>query len=401
MVKKETEHLYSSEISLVSSPELEDYILLNLRKVQEYRRQFNIPVIGIAGAEGKTTTKRMISAILRKRGPVLETPLDCHTASTVTSTLMRLADHYRYALLELGIINKDQFRLAAEISEPTIGVITNIGEAHMPGLGDKYLIADAKMELVRRLPKNGFAVLNIDDELVSGMEAFSSTPQVIKFGLNTNAHFYANRINYLGPEGMEFYVNQFYRFQLPIYSSASVYNALAAIAVGRILQFDFEEIQEALRNDFQLLPGRGELIDLGDIFILNHTYNATINAVTKACESLIQFKKFSKKLMLVLGGMEGLEKYSEKVHLNLGYYLSALPIDIIVTVGEDAHLVGKGIRQINHTKKIIHQCDDVSALADTVYRFLEPHTTVLMIGGKSLKLQDQLSLLTDKIKTHV
>ena len=135
MTKKEMEKLYSEEISLITSPEYTDYVLLNLRKIQEIRRSFNLPVIGIAGAEGKTTTKLMLSAILSQRGKILETPLDCDTASTVTSTLLKLNQDYRYAIIELGIINREQFKLAVEVAEPDIGLITNIGEAHLANLG--------------------------------------------------------------------------------------------------------------------------------------------------------------------------------------------------------------------------------------------------------------------------
>ncbi len=398
MAKKETEKLYSEEISLLTQPEYEDYVLVNLRKIREIRRNFDIPFIGIAGTEGKTTTKRMLSAILGSRGPVLETPLDCSTASGVTSTLLKLNNTYKYALLELGIVNQEQFKLAASVSEPTIGVVTNIGEAHMANLGDKFLIADAKVELIRKLPSDGYAVLNIDDELVSAMDAYSPTPHVIKFGFNGIAHFFASDIKYLGPNGMEFVVNNFYKFHLPIYGSTSVYNALAAISVARILNFEFDEIQHSLFHNFSQLQGRGDFIDLSDIYILNHSYNATINAVNKACESLVQFRKYSKQLILVLGNIDDLGKESEKVHLNLGYYISALPIDVVITVGEDARLVGEGIRKINHNKKILYHCENPMELPDRVFEYLEPHTTLLSIGGKSLNLQSSLFALVERIK---
>ncbi|MEJ2635329.1 MAG: Mur ligase family protein, partial [Calditrichia bacterium] len=394
------DRLYSEEISLVTSPEYLDYVYLNLRKIQEIRRNFSLPVIGVTGAEGKTTTKRMLAAILSQRGAVLETPLDCNSASVVTSTLLKLNKDYKHAIIELGIINGDQFKLAVEVAEPNIGIVTNIGEAHMASLGDKYLIADAKVELIRQLPENGFAVLNIDDELVSGMEAFSPTQRVIKFGFNSNAHFFASDIKYLGPEGMEFTVNNYYKFHLPIYSSTSVSNALAAISTARILNFEFEEIKQGLENNFELLPGRGNLVDLKDVYILDHTYKATVNAVTKACESLVQFKKFSKHSILVIGSMDELGNSSEDIHLNLGYYISALPIDTVITVGKDAGLVGEGIRRINHNNKIIDHCLNPDALPDTLMKRLVPHTTILMIGGKSLNLQEKLRQLKQKIQSR-
>ncbi|MFZ0390122.1 MAG: Mur ligase family protein, partial [Calditrichia bacterium] len=246
MIKKDTEHLYSEEISLLASPDHYDYVQFNLRKIKELRKNFNLPIIGISGAEGKTTTKRMLNAILSQRGEVLETPLDCNSASVVTSTLLKLKPSHQYGLIELGIVNPEQFKMAVEVVQPSVGVITNIGEAHLANLGNKFLIADAKVELIRNLPSTGFAVLNIDDELVSGMDTFSPTRHVIKFGFNSSAHFTASNIRHLGPDGMEFLVNNYYKLHLPIFSSSSVSNALAAISVARILNFSFDEIKNGL-----------------------------------------------------------------------------------------------------------------------------------------------------------
>ena len=210
----------------------------------------------------------------------------------------------------------------------------------MASLGDKHLIADAKVELIRRLPEDGFAILNIDDDLVSAMGKFSPSSKIIKFGLNKNAHFFANKIEYLGPDGVVFYVNGFYDFHLPIYSSTSIYNALAAISVARILGFEFEEIKKRLKKNFSLLEHRGNLINLNKTYILDYTYDATINSVNKACESLMQFKQFSQKRILVIGDITNPGPDEKGTHLKMGYYIAALPIDVVVTIGEKAKICG-------------------------------------------------------------
>ena len=398
MNSKNLEKLYADEISLLTPPEYSDYVNLNLKKIREFRRNFNIPIIGVAGTEGKSTTKRMLSAILSQRGPVLETPLDCDSASVVTSTLLQLEKQYQYGLLELGIINHQQFKLAVDVAEPNIGVITNIGEAHLARMGDKYKIADAKVELVRHLNPQDFAVLNIDDELVSGMESFAKTQRIIKFGYNQAAHFYATDIDFLGPDGVEFTLNNYYKFNLPIYGSTAVSNALAAIATARILNFEFEEIIEGLKKNFKLIPGRGNFTAIGDVQFLDHTYNATVNSVSKACESLVQFKKYSNNLILVLGSLEELGDETKEIHMKIGYYISALPIDVVLTVGNDARYVGDGIRQINHNKKVVQHCEAPQEIPALVPKYIQPNTTLLMIGGRSLKLSTQLKKLMTVLK---
>ncbi|NOQ98292.1 MAG: hypothetical protein GQ561_09020 [Calditrichae bacterium] len=398
MNSKNLEKLYADEISLLTPPEYSDYVNLNLKKIRDFRRNFNIPIIGVAGTEGKSTTKRMLSAILSQRGPVLETPLDCDSASVVTSTLLQLEKQYQYGLLELGIINHQQFKLAVDVAEPNIGVITNIGEAHLARMGDKYKIADAKVELVRHLNPQDFAVLNIDDELVSGMESFAKTQRIIKFGFNQAAHFYATDIDFLGPDGVEFTLNNYYKFNLPIYGSTAVSNALAAIATARILNFEFEEIIEGLKKNFKLIPGRGNFTAIGDVQFLDHTYNATVNSVSKACESLVQFKKYSNNLILVLGSLEELGEEAKEIHMKIGYYISALPIDVVLTVGNDARYVGDGIRQINHNKKVVQHCEAPQEIPELVPKYIQPNTTLLMIGGRSLKLSTQLKKLMTVLK---
>jgi UDP-N-acetylmuramoyl-tripeptide--D-alanyl-D-alanine ligase len=393
-MRDELFQLYSDEISLLAKEESEDYILLNLRKIQEYRKSFSIPFIGIAGADGKTTTKRMLASILSELGNTLETPLDCSTTTGVTSTLLKLHDKHKFAILELGIENPKQFEYAVKVSLPNIAAVTNIGEAHLAPLGDKYFIADAKVELIRRLPRDGFAVLNMDDDLVSRMEKISPTPRIIKFGFNSGAHFYASRVNYLGPDGLTFLVNDSYNFHMPIYGSANIYNALTAVSIARALGIDFEMIQKALETKFVMLKHRGNLIRSDDINILDHTYDATVNSVNKSCESLSQFKRFSKKLILVIGDVDYLGKKSETIHLNLGFYISALPIDTIITVGQKARLITDGIKKINHTKKVILSCRDTDNLSELVMNHLEPGTTILFIGSKKLKLGNVINSVT-------
>lgn len=397
MDPKKAEQRYLDEISLLTSKELEDYILLNLKRIREHRRKFDIPVIGIAGSEGKTTTKRMLSAILRPAHQVLETPPNCSTASGVTATLLEMNKTHEYALLELGIVKSKQFELAVQVAEPTIAAITNIGEAHLANLGDKYHIADAKVELIKRLPADGYAVLNIDDDLVSELAAHSASRRVIKFGLNKNAQFFANKIEYLGPEGIRFHVNGFYPFHMPIYGSASIYNALLAISVARLLEIEFDAIREGLEQRFSLLDHSGNLIRRGNINILDYSYDASINSVTKACESLAQFKPFSEKLILVIGDIRNPGPDVAGTHLKMGYYIAAQPIDVVLTIGEDARLIGEGIRRLNHTKKIVESSADAPALLERLAAHLTPDSTVLFIGSRNLHLEDALQALQKMI----
>jgi UDP-N-acetylmuramoyl-tripeptide--D-alanyl-D-alanine ligase len=214
---------------------------------------------------------------------------------------------------------------------------------------------------------------------------------VIKFGLNKNAQFYASKIEYLGPDGIIFYVNGFYPFHLPIYSSAAIYNALTAISIARILGVEFSEIKEALETRFRLLEGTGNLIKHKKNYVLDYTYDATINSVHKACESLVQFNPYSKKLILVIGDIRNPGPKAKEAHLKIGYYIAALPIHTVLTIGENAEYIGEGIRQINQTKKQIDSFKDSEELIKKLPEYLDYQSTLLFTGSKKLKLKKTLN----------
>ena len=389
---------YADELSLLAGEDTEDYVLLNLKKVLQHRQKFDIPVIGIAGAEGKSTTKRMLATILEPLGPVLQTPIHCATTTGVTTTLLKLNKSYRFAILELGIVNPVQFELAVQVAQPNIAIVTNIGEAHLATEGDRYLLADAKVELIRNLPPEGFAILNMDDDLVSAMEKFSPTPRVIKFGLNANAHFFASDLRYLGPDGIEFKVNNFYPIHLHVYNSAFIYNALAAIAAARIFGVEFDQIRRQLET-FRVPAHRGNLISMNDIHILDYTYDARINSVNRAAESLVQFKPYAERLVMVIGGVSDPGPRISESHLKIGFYLAALPIDVIITVGEHGADILRGIRQINHSHKILKHCERPEDIPAVLKPYLTPGTAALITGSKALQLETVVDSLPQWLNT--
>ena len=382
----EKKQLYGNEISLLASEEHRDYVRLNLEKIRTRRQRFGVPVVALAGAEGKTSTKRMLRAILSRCGKVLETPLDCDNAIDICNTLLQMTGEHDFVLLELGMINTQQFELAVRVAQPTIGLITNVGETRSPQVGDKFEVAKTHLELIRHLPADGVAVLNMDDELVNDMASFSPTPNIIKFGLNHSAQFYASQIEYLGPDGTRFLLNGTLPLHLPVYCSASVYNALAAIAVARALGVENSTIASALEQDYTILEGRGNLIREGEFYILNYTYDATINSVPRACEALVQFRNHCEHLTLIIGDMRDAEGDGRVAHLNLGFYLSALPIDTVITVGSKAAYVAEGIRRINHTRKQMLSFPDAAALRARLEEFLKPGSAILMTGSRELNL---------------
>ena len=159
--------LYGSQISTKYNSDTEYLIRLNLEKIRQNRLKYDIPVIGITGSSGKTITKSMLRSILDPEGLIIETPMNCQSSISITSTIRKLNNSYKYALVEFGIQNEEKLERAVHVSQPTIGIVTNVGEAHLAYLKNRYNIAAEKSELIRRLPENGVQPVNGCDAAVN------------------------------------------------------------------------------------------------------------------------------------------------------------------------------------------------------------------------------------------
>ena len=138
-----------------------------------------------------------------------------------------------------------------------------------------------------------------------------------------------------------------------------IYNFLAAVSALVALEFEIKDIIEIFQKEFQLPNGRGKLYESGNHFVIDESYTATPRALAKTTRSLVSFKSFVDKLVLIIGDMEESGPNIEEQHLNMGYFISALPIDHVITVGHYADYIGKGVSLIQNTGKSIVNCNSV------------------------------------------
>ncbi len=390
--------LYGFEITTDISPDVYEYVLLNLKRIKNYRLQFDIPIVGIAGRHGKTITKKMITTILQSRGKVLETPLFSRTATNITSTLLKLDEQIDYAILEFGIQHENQFKLAVDIASPTHAILTNIGESNYAYLGDKVLVSEIKAELIKQIPENGVVLLNFDDDLCSMLDRYAKTPNVIKFGLNPNSHFHATSIEYLGPEGVKFKINDIFEVHLAVYTTGEIYNALAAIGLARTLDFDIEESARLLSENFRMPSGRGNLIETNKMWLLDFSYDASPESLSKASRSLIDFKKYSEKLILIVGEMGDFGDNNQFYYHNAGYFLGALPIDTFITIGKKTRLLADGVKKVNHHSKVhVLPGIDMEKILGILEKEIKPKSTVLVTGS----YQQELHTIVQKLQSEM
>ena len=206
------------------------------RKYIQLRRSFKSPVIGITGNIGKTSTLEMIRCVLEKEGNVLMNRHGYGNWKNNVKTLEKLSSDYDYALFEFDFNRGNNFGEILRLIKPNVGIVTNMGDAHLSYLGNMLEIALQKSAVIKYLARDGTAILNKDDELSLMFAQKISTKNVSRFGISQNADYFATEIKQLGPNGTEFKLNNKYDVKVPIYSLGDIYNFLAAVAALVALQ---------------------------------------------------------------------------------------------------------------------------------------------------------------------
>jgi UDP-N-acetylmuramoyl-tripeptide--D-alanyl-D-alanine ligase len=360
-----------------------------LQQAVERRRKLTFPFIGITGSNGKTTVKRMLKTILSRCGRVYDFSDYSDTALPIAEELLAITAPYDWALVKFGANAPDQVKLSAELIKPHIGVITNIGEAHLARHGTVENISASKAELFKAVDPEGIAVLNRDNDYT---KALGEQLSFIKrfFGLSELADFFAADIDFLGPDGAALTVHRknrpSLRLHIPIYSMGDVYNALAAIAVADALHIPEQAICASLEHDFQLPDGRGRLYRPADLLLFDDTYDATPQSLLKSTRSLLQCKKYSKRLVLILGDMTELGGQTDHYQKMIGHYLSGMPIDLIILVGQYAALTAQAITGQKSNTIVIHECTSVDQVIRYLLQEIKPGDAIMVEGGHDLDM---------------
>ncbi len=302
-----------------------------------YRMLFDIPVVGITGSVGKTSTKEMTAAVLRTKYNVLANEKNYNNEIGVPLTLFRLDKTHEVAIIEMGMRGLGEIDRLAEIAAPTIGVITNIGYAHIERLGSQEKIAEAKSELLARLPADGFAILPREDKFLSYLKSRVAEGAKIKETFPQENDLANTETN---AEGVY--------LKIPAVGSHHIYNAMSAITVGAVLDVPLREAIGALRN-WQGVEGRMNAIHLPDgTIVLDDCYNAGVESMTAALRTLREISGLRK--IAVLGDMKELGDFSDEAHRMIGREVVKNRIDVLITVGKLAKKIGAEITRRNHER---------------------------------------------------
>ena len=360
------------------------------------RREFSGPVIGLTGSTGKTSTKEMIARILGLTGPGLKTEGNFNNLIGLPLTLLRLTAEHRWVVLEMGMSARGEIARLTEIAEPFVGIVTNVGPAHLETLHNIEGVARAKGELFAGMKAGGIAILNADDERVARLPVANGVRRVF-FGLDPSAEVRAEQVT-TTRDGIRFELclgEKRYPVRMEVAGRHNVQNALAAAAAANALEVPGELIAQGL-EDFRPSPGRMELVEIeNDILILEDSYNANPLSVRAALATLDELGGEGRRVA-VLGDMLELGKNTGELHREVGE-LAGHRVDLLVLLGEQAGEVARGARQSGLTEEFIVVVASHEEAIGVLRERLQSGDRVLIKGSRGMKMEKISGALRNKV----
>ena len=289
-----------------------------------WRDRFEIPIIGVTGSVGKTSTKELISAVLGTQGKVLKTEANFNNEIGVPKTLLQITPEHSYAVIEMAMRGRGEIALLTDITRPTIGVITNVGTAHIGRLGSREAIAQAKCELLAQMPQTSTAILNYDNSLLMETAEKVWQGKTITYGLTGGDVWGTIDGNNITVADRS--------LPLPLPGEHNASNYLAAIAIAQELKIDFAPLVAGLQ--VQLPKGRSRRYDLpNDVVVLDETYNAGLESMLAAVQMLKETP--GTRHIAVLGTMKELGEHSPQLHRQVGEKAQELNLDLLMVLADE------------------------------------------------------------------
>ncbi len=355
------------------------------------RLKINLPVIAVTGSNGKTTTKEMIAWVLSDQVRVLKNEGTKNNQIGVPQTLIPLTKRDNFAVIEIGSNHFGEVDYLAKIARPNIGVITNIGPSHLEFLKDLKGVAKEKSTLLDNLVKPAIALLNSDDKLLKGLINRSSVGrQYFSFGIHEKSDFHASGIKLKGGR-VEFKVNAKFNFELSSLGDYNIYNALAAIAVGRICGLSYPKIRARLVT-FKFPKGRLNLVEFQGLRFIDDSYNSNPLSLRVALAALAAANCEGRKI-LIMADMLELGKQKELLHRQIARSITNT-CDLLIAVGSLARVTACAAKEDGMPAKHIFCCVDALAARDLLFKKIFPKADdlILVKGSRSMKMEKVLGV---------
>ena len=358
-----------------------------------HRDRFCPDLVAITGSSGKSTTKSMLAHLLSSDREVLATPGTQNNRIGVPLTLFRLQAGHRAVVLELGTNQWGEMRTLAEISRPTVGVVTNIGPAHLKTFGDLEGVLRAKGELWEGMEPSAVLVLNGDDPLLaragSGLRR-----KVVWYGTGPAAEIRATEIRLsAGGGSSSFRANDEVLVNLPVPGRHNVMNALAALACAKVLGMDLGPAARRL-GSFAPLPGRLNISERDGLLILDDSYNGNPASLKAALQVMREIPRPGGRKVVALGDMLELGEGAEELHAEAGRQIMEHGADALVTVGRLAGRALAAAREAGLSAQAGWPFETPAQAGEFLAGFLRPGDLLLLKGSRGTQMEKALECFT-------
>ncbi|MSO19962.1 MAG: UDP-N-acetylmuramoyl-tripeptide--D-alanyl-D-alanine ligase [Acidobacteria bacterium] len=381
------------------------------RLAAHVRRKWAGPVVAITGSTGKTTTKQMISSLLSTRFRVHQNEGNLNNQFGLPLSLLKLEGDSQIGVFELGMSAAGEIRFLSSLARPDVGVVTNVGEAHLEFFSSVEEIAEAKFELIDSLDSTAWAVLNADDYRVSGFGPLARA-QVIYYGTNQDAHVKAREIKPIETGGYRFRLPvapmkdmpcgavwnghkggpppvsgkpRDAVFHMPLLGRHNISNVLAAAAVCRLFGIEPETLEQAV-SELQPLPMRGEVTVLANgARVVLDCYNSSPTALEAMLEAVAELP--AQRRIAVLGGMKELGESSAALHFRCGERVQQAGIHHLIVVGEDARSLRDGAVAAGMSTNAVEMMQTPEEAGERLRGMLGAGDVALLKASRAVRLE--------------
>lgn len=359
-----------------------------------YRKKFDMPIVGITGSVGKTSTKEMISAALETGHTIMKTAGNQNSQIGVPLTLFRMEKNHELAVVEMGISEFGEMDNLVRFANPDVAVVTNIGEAHIAQFGKMENTMKEKLKIAANFTEKNCLFLNGDDELLRSAVKDMTCP-VILYGLNEACDYRAENLHIqdgkncftmIYPEGREDIVIR----QLGIHN---VQNALVAMAVANHFGIKPEISKKGLEN-YEGVAMRQQMNHLErGIKVIDDTYNASPASVKSGMDVLKQLDNPGRKIAVLADILE-LGEASEKIHYDLGIDVAKFGIQMVVTVGEEMKVLARAIIDSGNGISVC-SFDNNTDASEWLIKNIQDGDAVLVKGSRGMHEEEVVKALRD------
>jgi UDP-N-acetylmuramoyl-tripeptide--D-alanyl-D-alanine ligase len=384
-VKKATAALvdkFQPDLSEFPQIIVKDTLVALQQLARAYRKSLSLKMIAVTGSNGKTSTKEMIAAVAGRKYAVAKTEGNLNNHIGVPLTLLKMSANHEVGVVEMGMNHAGELLSLCNIASPDIGVITNVGNAHIGNLGSKEAIAAEKAVVAESIATDGVVILNAHD-LFTDWIAQRVKARVVRAGIETGEVRISNVNHTL--EGEQFTISDesgTAHAELLIHGDHMIQNAALAVAVGRVLGIGIEECAKGLAHT-SIPGGRFKLQKMFGLTVMNDAYNANPDSMVAAIRTVGRLA-VSGHRVAALGAMAELGDQSETGHRRVGVEVVEAGFDVLVTVGKEARLiadaaVAAGLKKV---RSVVTHGEAVEYL-NTI---LQPDDLLLVKGSASSRM---------------